>query len=88
MVPTCMEELIMQNLYECIFYRNYFGHDYYNLQSSWALYKARRGGVEVAGWTVDRKTRVRFPVYLHRVWAPLMARRFKTFSDVTVTVSG
>ena len=22
---------------------------------------ARRGGVEVAGWTVDRKTRVRFP---------------------------
>ena len=30
---------------------------------------ARRGGVEVAGWTVDRKTRVRFPAYPHRVWA-------------------
>ena len=29
----------------------------------------RRGGVEVAGWTVDRTIRVRFPAYLHRVWA-------------------
>ena len=28
-----------------------------------------RGGVEVAGWTLDRKTRVRFPAYTHRVWA-------------------
>ena len=27
---------------------------------------ARRGGVEVAGWTLDRKIRVRFP---YRVWA-------------------
>ena len=31
--------------------------------------EARRGGVEVAGWTVDRMTRVRFPAYPHRVWA-------------------
>ena len=30
---------------------------------------ARRGGVEVAGWTLDRKIRVRFPAYPHRVWA-------------------
>ena len=30
---------------------------------------ARRGGVEVAGWTVDRTIRVRFPAYPHRVWA-------------------
>ena len=28
-----------------------------------------RGGTEVAGWTVDRKIRVRFPAYPHRVWA-------------------
>ena len=33
------------------------------------LQEPRRGGVEVAGWTVDRKTRVRFPAYPHRVWA-------------------
>ena len=26
-------------------------------------------GVEVAGWTLDRKIRVRFPAYPHRVWA-------------------
>ena len=31
--------------------------------------KARRGGAEVAGWTLDRKIRVRFPAYPHRVWA-------------------
>ena len=30
---------------------------------------ARSGGTEVAGWTLDRKIRVRFPAYLHRVWA-------------------
>ena len=30
---------------------------------------ARRGGVEVAGWTWDRTIRVRFPAYPHRVWA-------------------
>ena len=30
---------------------------------------ARRGGVEVAGWTLDRKIRVRFPAYPHCVWA-------------------
>ena len=30
---------------------------------------ARRGGAEVAGWTLDRKIRVRFPTYPHRVWA-------------------
>ena len=30
---------------------------------------ARRGGEEVAGWSVDRKTRVPFPAYPHRVCA-------------------
>ena len=30
---------------------------------------ARRGGAEVAGWTLVRKIRVRFPAYPHRVWA-------------------
>ena len=30
---------------------------------------ARRGGAEVAGWTLDQKIGVRFPV------GPLMARR-------------
>ena len=30
---------------------------------------ARRGGAEVAGWTLDWKIRVRFPAYPHRVWA-------------------
>ena len=30
---------------------------------------ARRGGAEVAGWTLDRKIRVRFPAYPHCVWA-------------------
>ena len=30
---------------------------------------ARRGGAEVAGWTLDRKIQVRFPAYPHRVWA-------------------
>ena len=30
---------------------------------------ARRGGAEVAGWTLDRKIRVRFPAYPHHVWA-------------------
>ena len=30
---------------------------------------AHRGGAEVAGWTVYRKIRVRFPAYPHRVWA-------------------
>ena len=29
----------------------------------------RRGGAEVAGWTLDRKIRVRFPANPHRVWA-------------------
>ena len=28
---------------------------------------ARRGGVEVAGWTLDRKTQVQFPAYPHCV---------------------
>ena len=31
--------------------------------------RARCGGAEVAGWTLDRKIRVRFPAYPHRVWA-------------------
>ena len=30
---------------------------------------ARRGCAEVAGWTLDRKIRVRFPANPHRVWA-------------------
>ena len=30
---------------------------------------ARRGGVEVAGWTVDRKTWVQFPAYTYCMWA-------------------
>ena len=30
---------------------------------------ARRGGAEVASWTLDRKIRVRFPAYPHRVLA-------------------
>ena len=30
---------------------------------------ARRSGAEVAGWTLDRRIRVRFPAYPHRVWA-------------------
>ena len=30
---------------------------------------ARRGGAEVAGWTLDRKIRVRFLAYPHCVWA-------------------
>ena len=30
---------------------------------------ARRGGAELVGWTLDRKIRVRFPAYPHRVWA-------------------
>ena len=32
------------------------------------LIVARRGGAEVAGWTLDREIRVRFPAYPHRVW--------------------
>ena len=31
--------------------------------------RIRRGGAEVAGWTLDRNIRVRFPAYPHRVWA-------------------
>ena len=30
---------------------------------------SHRGGAEVAGWTLDRKIRVQFPAYPHRVWA-------------------
>ena len=33
------------------------------------IFLARRGGTEVAGWTMDRKIRVGFPAYPHRVWA-------------------
>ena len=33
------------------------------------LLYARRDGVEVEEWTVDRRVRIRFPVYLFRVWA-------------------
>ena len=35
----------------------------------WNNFYARRDGAEVAGWTLDRKIRVRFPAYPHRVWA-------------------
>ena len=35
----------------------------------WYNDAARRGGAEVVGWTLDRKIRVRFPAYPHRVWA-------------------
>ena len=34
-----------------------------------SVWVARRGGAEVAGWTLDRMIRVRFPAYPHRVWA-------------------
>ena len=34
-----------------------------------SIFRARRGGVKVAGWAVDRKIWVRFPAYPHRVWA-------------------
>ena len=53
-------------------------HSVYRQEIPWRLFLltayvpmrvARRGGVEVAGWTVDRKTQVRFPAYPHRVWA-------------------
>ena len=33
------------------------------------ILRARRVGAEVAGWTLDREIRVRFPAYPHRVWA-------------------
>ena len=36
---------------------------------------ARRGGAEVAGWTLDRKIQVRFPAYPSPRVGPLMARR-------------
>ena len=36
---------------------------------SFSVVCARRGGAEVAGWTLDRKIRVRFPAYPRRVWA-------------------
>ena len=44
----------------------------YSRKSSWWCFSmgiARRGGVEVAGWTLDRTIRVPFPDYPHRVWA-------------------
>ena len=43
---------------------------------------ARRGGAEVVGWTLDRKIRVRFPAYPHRLWALWWQggkRRLRTF---------
>ena len=33
------------------------------LLESYLKIKAHRGGVEVAGWTLDREIRVRFPVH-------------------------
>ena len=44
---------------------NMFKKDLVSITSS----NARRGGAEVAGLTLDRKIRVRFPAYPHRVWA-------------------
>ena len=38
---------------------------------------ARRGGAEVAGWTVDRKIRVRFPAYPHLVWVLTYGKEVK-----------
>ena len=43
--------------------------DIYIFHELYYMYNARRGGAEVAGWTLDRKIRVRFPAYPHRVWA-------------------
>ena len=37
-------------------------------RGQWTYYRIWRGA-EVAGWTLDRKIRVRFPAYSHRVWA-------------------
>ena len=37
--------------------------------SSRIFFFVRRGGAEVAGWTLDREIRVRFLAYPHRVWA-------------------
>ena len=45
------------------------GHNSSLLCWIWIIFHARRGGAEVAGWTLDRKIRVRFPTYPHRVWA-------------------
>ena len=42
---------------------------FFFISLSFITINARRGGAEVAGWTLDRKIRVRFPVYPHRVWA-------------------
>ena len=39
------------------------------------IYVARRGGAEVAGWTLDREIRVRFPRLPSPRVGPLMARR-------------
>ena len=53
------------------------------------LHRVCRCGIEVAGWTVDRKFRVRIPAY---PVTTLMARRLRTSertsSDVPVPVSG
>ena len=46
-----------------------------------ALEEARHDGVDVAGWTVDRTFRLRFPAYPHRMWALWWQggkRRFRT----------
>ena len=42
---------------------------YFTRNATHDLTWARRGGADVAGWTLDRKIRVRFPAYPHRVWA-------------------
>ena len=45
------------------------GYEGYNWKFLFSYFASKTGGVEVAGWTVGRNTRVRFPAYPHRVWA-------------------
>ena len=52
----------------CIFLSCFIDLIKSKLYAQFISHFARRGGVEVAGWTVDRKTQVRFPAYPHREW--------------------
>ena len=49
--------------------KNFFFIYIFTVVFSVIFTRARRGGAEVAGWTLDRKIRVRFPTYPHCVWA-------------------
>ena len=44
----------------------FFPYKFYGI---FLQFGARRDGAEVAGWTLDRKIQIRFPVNPHRVWA-------------------